>query len=296
MSSQPPTGEDRQPHGTQPQQSQEGQYQGYSGQPPRENGPPPPKKSKTRLIIAITAILAIVVGGVVIWFVKRDQGSTVSSATSSATAVVEQASRTPAPTTLPPKGQSSAPSRTPSPTPDPTPTATPPPPPAPTPDPTPAPPPAPTPTPPPPAPTPTPTYGYGWTEDTPFAPGSVVVIGDTVARTWDIRVLNVDWNYTQADFAPSPTGAIAALNVEVTNTATYNQVPYNTIRWTLTDGHGNYFNECMQTADADLWKVPALIPGDTATGVILFEIPPGMTYGIIGFSSPETPYTWVAVN
>jgi hypothetical protein len=270
MSMQPPAGEGQQPYGGQPQQPQQGQqygqpqYQGYGEQPPGGYGPPPgyspppPKKSKTGLIIAIIAIIAIVAAGVAIWFVKRDSGPT----TPTTSAVETTTSAAPTPTAEDPEP---APSPTPAPSPSP-------------------------------APAPSPATGGGADFTTPLPPGSVVSIGDSFGPTWDIRVVDVDWNYTQADFAPSTAGTYAAVKIEVTNVAGEVMDPYMTIYWDFTDGQGNWFEESMDVANEDLWLIGDMMAGETATGVIVFMVPPGLSQGVIGFSSFETPYTWVAVN
>jgi len=139
-------------------------------------------------------------------------------------------------------------------------------------------------------------YGDGSFGDTPLPPGSVVSIGDASGPTWDIQVLDVDWNYTQADFAPSTAGTYAALTLEVTNTSADPQDPYLTIYWDFGDGNEQQFEESMQAADEDLVKIESMAPGETATGVIVFEVPAGMSQGVIGFYAYGEPGTWVAVE
>jgi hypothetical protein len=140
-------------------------------------------------------------------------------------------------------------------------------------------------------------YGDGSMATRPLEPGSYVWLTEGDAPAWELQVFDVDWDYTQDDFPESPLGAYAALYVEVTNMAEYAQDPYVSLSWQLFDPwYTEFYNECLQPAYEDLWNVGELEPGETATGVIVFEVYPSVSEAVIGFSTFDSEGTWLAVN
>ena len=142
--------------------------------------------------------------------------------------------------------------------------------------------------------------GDGTSFVSPLPLGSVVSVIDSTGPMWDIQVLDVDWDYTQADFPESPLGVYIALNLEVTNISDEPLDPYQTIYWDFGDGYGNFYDESIQVADEDLANVGEVAPGETATGVVVFEVPPaGLSHGVVGFNYTDRGlggYTWVEVE
>ena len=137
--------------------------------------------------------------------------------------------------------------------------------------------------------------GDGTEYTAPLIQGTTVWIEDESGPAWELQVVNVDWDYTQADFAPSAAGTYVALTVDARNLSDEPMDPYITLDWELGDVYGNFFEESMQTADEDLANVDEVAPDETATGVIVFEVPMGMDRAILGFSFLDGPFHWIAV-
>ena len=139
----------------------------------------------------------------------------------------------------------------------------------------------------------------GMSYNAPFPAGSELSVSEVVnsGQLWSVQVLDVDWDYTQADFPESTVGTYVAVTIEVRNHSEESLDPYQALNWDLGDGEGTFFDKSTQVADEDLVKVGELGYYQSATGVILFEVPPtGMSNGVIGFNCADGWYTWVEVE
>lgn len=132
---------------------------------------------------------------------------------------------------------------------------------------------------------PPPASGDGSSFDQPLAAGSEFVIQEDGADAWRIQVTNVDWNASIPNAEPSATGTYGLVEITIERLAAEPGTPYAEIFWTLYGTDQSIYNESMEVAPNDLFLLNEMATGETGTGDLLFEVPSGVSGGVIEFST-----------
>jgi hypothetical protein len=138
--------------------------------------------------------------------------------------------------------------------------------------------------------------GDGTSFEAPLPAGTELELEDFDEAAWKIQVTGVNWDTSESDWAESPAGTYALVDVKVTRTGADPSDPYMTIWWDLFDLDGNFLDESMNMAPNDLFLVGELAEGESATAQLIFEVPEGMNQGILSFSTMTSEEIFVVAN
>jgi hypothetical protein len=144
--------------------------------------------------------------------------------------------------------------------------------------------------------------GDGTSFEAPLPAGTELELKEDSETVWKVQVTGVEWDASDPDWAESPAGTYALVDVKVTRTGVVQEDnlfaadPFMSIWFYLFDLDGNELVASAELAPNDLFLVGDVAQGESATGQLIFEGPEGMDQGILAFSSFDGEQVFVVAN